>query len=328
MKPVVWGVIGISGHFVKNVLLPTRTSPKLCIRAIASRSADRAREAAERYGIPHSYGSYEELLADEAIEAIYNPLPNHLHLEWIKRSADAGKHILCEKPLCLTAEEVREALEYTSAKGVLLMEAFMYRFHPQWVRARELVQTGAVGRPVGVQASFAYNNPDPTNIRNIREVGGGGLYDIGCYAVSSARFLLGREPRRAIATMQRDPDSGIDRLTSGMLDFGEAQAVFTVGTQNAAHQHVTLFATGGHITIPIPFNTPPDVPARMSVTTSLGTRELSFDPVDQYGLQFEAFSNAVRTGGEAPIDPQDALANQQVLDALFASEESARWEDV
>ncbi len=328
MRPVTWGVLGVSGHFIKCVVLPARSSPQLQVRAIASRSADRAQQAAEAYHIARAYGSYEELLADDEIEAVYNPLPNHMHLEWSKKAADAGKHVLCEKPLCLSAAEVEEAIAYTQAKGVLLMEAFMYRFHPQWVRTRELVYTGAIGRPVAVQASFSYNNPDPANIRNIREAGGGGLYDIGCYAVSSARFLLGAEPQRAVALVQRDPASGTDRLSSGLLDFGGAQAEFTVGTQHAAHQHVTVFGTSGYITLPCPFTPPPDVPATIVVVTTIGRREVRFDPVDQYRLQFEAFSHAVRAGGAAPIAPADALANQRVLDALFASEHSGRWEAV
>ncbi len=328
MQPVIWGVISVSGHFIKNVLLPMRKSDQVEVRAIASRSAERAQRAARQHGIPRAYGSYEGLLADKEIEAIYNPLPNHMHLDWIKRAADAGKHILCEKPLGLHAAEVREAIEYTQSKGVLLMEAFMYRFHPQWVHARELIETGGIGSPVAVQANFSYNNPDPKNIRNIREIGGGGLYDIGCYAVSSARFLIGSEPKRVVSLIERDPNDETDRLTSGMLDFEGAHAVFTVGTRHYRGQGVTVFGTSGKIVIPVPFTPPPDVPTTMTVTTSHGTRDVQFPAVDQYRLQFEAFSNAVRTGGPVPTPPEDALANQQVLDALFASEQSGGWEPV
>lgn len=329
MKPVKWGVLGVSGHYRLRCSDPLQKSELVTLQGIASRDNDRADQAARELGISRGYGGYggyEELLRDPEVEAVYIPLPNHMHLEWIKKCADAGKHVLCEKPLGLHAAEVEEAIACTQRKGVLLMEAFMYRFHPQWVRARELIAVGEIGRVTAIQSHFFYKNNDPANIRNRKDAGGGGILDIGCYAVSSARFLTGREPYRVIALVERDPDFGTDRLASGILDFGGVQATFTVGTQTFARQKVQAFGTGGTLRVELPFNAYPDVPLRVHVVTGIGPRDFETAPVDQYGLQFEAFSRAVRTGGAVPTPPEDALANQNVLDALFRSEESGRWE--
>lgn len=299
------------------------------MRGVASRSLPRAQAAAKEFGMATGYGSYEDLLADPAIEAVYNPLPNHMHLEWIKRAADAGKHILCEKPLGLNAAEVEEAIEYTRKKGVLLMEAFMYRFHPQWVRAKELVDMGEIGRVQAVQNHFFYNNRDPKNIRNRSDAGGGGILDIGCYAVSSARFMVGREPQRVISLVDWDADFGTDRLASGVLDFGEGvQATFTVGTQTYSQQKVQVFGSGGTLRVELPFNAFPDVPLAVHVETGVGHRTIHAGPADQYQIQFEAFSIAVREGGPVPTPIEDALNNQKVLDALFRSDKSGSWEAV
>lgn len=326
---VKWGVLGASGHFQKKVSLPAHQADDVELCAIASREEAAARRTAEELGIPRHYGSYEALLADEEVEAVYIPLPNHLHLEWIKKAADAGKHILCEKPLGLDAGEVEEAITHCRKRGVLLMEAFMYRFHPQWQYARDLIRTGNIGTLNAVQATFFYNNTDPANIRNIYDAGGGGLYDIGCYAVSAARYLTGREPGRVVSLIARHPEWRIDMLSSAVLDFGGPQATFTVGTQTFAHQQVTALGSGGVVTIEIPFNTHPDVRVGVQVTDSIGTRRVTFDPFDHYRGELEAFSRAIRDGAEtAPTPPQDALDNQRVLDALFASEKSGGWEAV
>ncbi len=326
---VKWGVLGASGHFRKKVSLPAHEADGVELFAIASREEAAAARAAAELGIPRHYGSYEALLADEEVEAVYIPLPNHLHLEWIKKAADAGKHILCEKPVGLDAGEVEEAITHCGKRGVLLMEAFMYRFHPQWQYARDLIRTGNIGTLNAVQASFFYNNTDPANIRNIYDAGGGGLYDIGCYAVSAARYLTGSEPERVVSLIARHSEWRIDMLSSAVLDFGGPQATFTVGTQTFAHQHVTALGSGGVVTIEIPFNTHPDVRVGVQVTDSIGTRRVTFDPFDHYRGELEAFSRAIRDGADtAPTPPQDALDNQRVLDALFASEKSGGWEAV
>ncbi len=328
MKPVVWGVLSVSGHYKLRVHTPISKSAGMEMRAIASRSRAKAAETAAALGIPRAYGSYEELIADRDIEAVYIPLPNNLHAHWVKKAADAGKHVLCEKPFAMDAAEAADAIAYAQAKGVLVMEAFMYRFHPLWQRAREIVRAGEIGAVQAIQTVFAYMNTDPRNIRNITETGGGGIPDIGCYAVSSARFLLDREPERVISLVRRDPILETDVLSSAILDFGGSRALFTVATQAYPSQRVDVFGSSGTISLPLCFNPFPDVPSQILVTTQLGTRPVSFPPVDQYALLFEAFSSAVRAGGPVPFPPQDAVANMKVLDALFRSEKSGNWEKV
>ena len=328
MKPVVWGVLGVSGHYRLRLRAPLAASALTQVRAIASRSKERADEAARSLGISTSYGSYAELLQDREIEAVYIPLPNHLHAEWVRKAADAGKHILCEKPFAMDAGEAAGAIDHARTRGVLVMECFMYRLHPQWQRAREIVRNGELGAIRVVQTAFTYSNRDPKNIRNIAEVGGGAFSDIGCYAASSARFLLGREPKRAISLVHRDPEFRTDVLDSVILDFGTARAAFTIATQTHPFQRVDVLGDGGRLTIPIPFNMYPDVPAQIVVDAFPGTRTITFPAVDQYALLFDGFSQAVRAGGPVPIDPQDAVDNLKVLDALRRSELSCGWEPV
>jgi predicted dehydrogenase len=328
MKPVVWGVLSVSRHFCYRVRPALRGSATTEVAAIASRSRDKAERAAKELAIPKGYGSYEELLADPAIEAVYVPLPNHLHAEWVRKAADAGKHILCEKPFGMNAEEARQSIAHAQARGVLVMEAFMYRFHPQWRRVRELVEIGEIGAVRTIHTFFSYTNTDPSNIRNILEVGGGGIPDIGCYAVSSARFVIGREPVRTISLVTRDPVFRTDVLSSAILDFGDARALFTVGTQTHPVQHVEIMATGGTIRVHLPFNAHADVSQEVTVTTRLGSRTILFPVVDQYALMFDEMSRAIRAGGPVPTDPLDAVNNMRVLDALFRSETSGGWENV
>jgi predicted dehydrogenase len=328
MKPVVWGVLSVSTHYKLRVHSYLKESPLVEMRGIASRSRERAQEAARDLGMPKAYGSYEELLADREIEAVYIPLPNHMHAEWTKKAADAGKHVLCEKPFAMDAGEAEGAIAHAKRKGVLVMEAFMYRFHPQWKRAQEIVRAGEIGEVTSVNTIFSYMLKDPTNIRNILPAGGGGIPDIGCYAVSSARFLIGREPLRVISLVHRDPELKTDILASGILDFGTARSIFTVGTQSHPWQRVDVLGSGGEIAIHLPFNAYPDVSLQVTVTTGLGSRNIFTPACDQYVEMFEAFSRAVREGSPAPTPPQDAIDNMKVLDALFRSEKSGTWEKV
>ncbi|MBT4482349.1 MAG: Gfo/Idh/MocA family oxidoreductase [Candidatus Latescibacteria bacterium] len=328
MKPVRWGIVGAAKIFIKAVILPMQKSELMELYAVASRNPEKAKQISRQYGIPRSFSSYEELLADKSIEAVYIPLPNNIHLEWIKKAADAGKHILCEKPLGLNGGEAQEALEYARKKGVLLMEAFMYRFHPQWIRAKELISTENIGSLRAVQTFFSYNNTDPKNIRNILETGGGAVLDIGCYAISTARYLFGREPKRVVSLINRSPAFKTDILSSGIMDFGDGHSTFTVGTQSYPYQKVDIIGSGGRIHIHIPFNTYTDVPAEITVTNSVGSRKLLLGPEDQYKLQFERFSEAVRSDGPAPTPPEDAVNNLNVMDAFFKSEKSGGWEEV
>ncbi len=329
MEAVRWGILGVSGHFIKRVVIPLRNSGLINLRAIASRDEKRAKEAAKKYGFEKFYGSYDSLLNDKEVEAVYIPLPNNMHVEWVKKAADAGKHILCEKPLALNAREAEELVEYTDKRGVMLMEAFMYRFHPQWIRARELCDIGEIGSLSATQCFFSYNNRDPNNIRNKKEMGGGAIYDIGCYAVSTARFIFGEEPSRVIALGEIDINFKTDILVSGIMDFNGRQSIFTVGMQMYPEQFVYIYGSGGKIKVNIPFNMYPDVPAKLTVETKIGIRDILTEPADQYGLEFEAFSRALREGKKvSPTPPSDAVNNLKVMDALFRSIESGNWESV
>jgi predicted dehydrogenase len=332
MKKVIWGVLSTAKIGRERVLPGMTKSSVLEVRAIASRDEARACNAAAALGIPEAYGSYEALLADPEIEAIYNPLPNHLHVPLTLRAAAAGKHVLCEKPIALTAQE---AMALRAAAGkVLIAEAFMVRFHPQWLRARELVQEGRIGTLRAVQMFFGYNNVDPGNVRNKADIGGGGLYDIGCYAIVAGRFFLNAEPTRGIALIDRDPTFGTDRLTSALVDFGDGRRLdFTVSTQIAPHQRIQLCGSKGRIELHIPVNASQGSRTRISIDdcSSLegaGIVTETLPESDQYQLQGEAFSRAVRGEIALPYGVEDAIANMHVIDALFRSERSGHWETV
>jgi predicted dehydrogenase len=332
MKKVVWGVLGAAKIAREKVIPAMQKSPWCDVRAIASRSMASARSAADALGVPVAHGSYEALLADPEIEAVYNPLPNHLHVQWTLAAAAAGKHVLCEKPFALTAQEA-EALAPVAGK-VHVMEAFMVRFHPQWLRVRELVRAGRVGRPVAVQVFFAFFNEDPTNIRNRPEVGGGALYDIGCYAAVAGRWVFEAEARRAIALLDRDPRLATDRTASALVDFGEGRHLdFTVSTQCVKYQRVQICGTTGRIEVQIPFNAPQGEATRLflddgAALDGSSVQTETIPPCDQYTLQGEAFSRAVRGEIPLPYGLPDALRNMRLLDALFRSERTGRWEEV
>ncbi len=325
MKELRWGVISVSTHYKLRVHEQVAGSETCKVIAIASRNKDKADAEAGRLGIPLSFGSYEALLASPDIDAVYLPLPNHLHAEWVRKAADAGKHVLCEKPFALNAAEAAAAIAYAKTKGVNVMEAFMYKFHPQWTTAQRIIRSGELGKIVSVHAQFAFNNKDPKNIRNIPEAGGGALMDIGCYAASSARFLMGGEPRRALSRIERDPVFGTDILSSALLDFEGAHAAFSVSTQAFAAQHIDVLGTSGSMRVKLPFNMYGDVPAEVGVSTSIGSRVISCGPAEQYRLMFEAFSRSVAEGLPEPVPPGDAVANMKVLDALFLSEKTGTW---
>jgi predicted dehydrogenase len=331
-SPVVWGVLGAARIAITKVVPGMKTSALCDMRAIASRDMAKAEAAARTLGIAKAYGSYEAMLADPAIEAVYNPLPNHLHVPWTIRAMEAGKHVLCEKPVALTAGEAAALVDARARTGKLVAEAFMVRFHPQWLRAREIVRSGEIGELRSIATQFCYNNPDPANVRNKVDIGGGGLYDIGCYAVLTARFIFGSEPQRVVSMIDRDPAMKVDRVSSGLIDFGGGrQLVFGVSTQTVLAQRVQILGTKGRIELPVPFNPVPATPTRILVDDGrdlygAGIRIETFEPCDQYALQGEAFARAVR--GLAPLDwpIEDAVANMRVIDALYRSGESGGWE--
>jgi predicted dehydrogenase len=331
MRKVRWGVLGAADIAVKKVIPAMRRSACCEIVAIASREFRKAEQWARRLDIPNACGSYDELLGHPDIEAVYNPLPNHLHVPWTIRCAEAGKHVLCEKPIALDARQARQLLAVEARTGVKIGEAFMVRTHPQWQRTRELIRTGQIGELRSILGFFSYFNRDPANIRNMREWGGGGLLDIGCYPIHTSRFIFGEEPRRVIARIEYDQEWHVDRLTSALLDFPSGQSVFTCATQLVPYQRMQFFGSSGRLEIEIPFNAPPDRPCRIFVDDGsdlfgAGIRTETFPVCDQYAIQGDAFSRAVRGEGEVPVPVEDAVRNMEVIDALVRSVESGRWE--
>jgi predicted dehydrogenase len=331
MEPVNWGIISTAKIGVEKVIPAMQRSRHCRIEAIASRDLAMAEKVAKKLGIPQAYGSYEALLADPKIEAVYNPLPNHLHVPWSIKAAEAGKHVLCEKPIALDAREAEQLIAARDRTGKLITEAFMVRSHPQWLRVRELVREGRIGRLRAIQGFFSYFLTDPKNVRNQADIGGGGLYDIGCYPIVTSRFLFGAEPQRVVALVERDPVLRIDRLASAILDYPEGQASFTCSTQLVPYQRMQVFGDKGRIAVEIPFNAPPDRPCRIFVDdgSQLGdgsARAESFEVCDQYALQGDMFSKAIRTGKPVAFPLEDAVKNMRVIDALFRSAKSGGWE--
>ncbi len=299
------------------------------VSAIASRDPGRARQAATALGIPKSYGSYEELLADDSIDAVYIPLPNHLHVPWAARAAEAGKHVLCEKPIGMSASEARQLVAVRDKAGVLIQEAFMVRTHPQWIAVRDMVRAGRIGQVRAMTGFFSYFNDDPANVRNRADYGGGGLLDIGCYLVNTSRMIFEREPRRAFAVMETDPRFGVDTLTSMLLDFGGGHAIGTCSTHLVPYQRIHILGTRGRIEIEIPFNAPPDEACRVFVDDGKdlrgkGAQPVDFDVCDQYTIQADLFSRAILDKAAAPYPLEDSVANMCVIDALFAAARTPR----
>ena len=333
---VRWGVLSTAKIGWEKVIPAMQKSAWCDMQAIASRNLASAQSWAGKLRIPKAYCSYEALLADPEIEAIYNPLPNDMHVEWTLAAARAGKHVLCEKPFAMTAKEA-EALREVAGSGpgqVHIMEAFMVRFHPQWLRARELVRSGALGDLQSVQVFFSYTNQDGSNIRNKPENGGGALYDIGCYAVVAGRFLFGAEPLRVMSLVERDPQFNTDRLSSALLDFGQGRRLdFTVSTQSTPYQRVQAVGTKARLEIEIPFNAPPGTETRIFIDDGkvIGGRAAVVETLpacDQYTLQGDAFSRGVRGEIPLPYGLDDALCNMRVLDALFTSAKTGNWQAV
>ena len=330
-KKVEWGVLGVAGIAVKKVIPAMQRGEWSHVIAIASRDRAKAQQIAEQLGIPKAYGSYEEMLADPDVEAVYNPLPNHLHVPWSIKAAEAGKHVLCEKPVSLTVEEARSLLKTRDRTGVKIEEAFMVRTHPQWVRAVELARS-KIGRVRSVMGYFSYNNRDPKNIRNILEYGGGGLMDIGCYLVFTSRLIFGEEPVRVSALIEEDPEMRTDVVTSAILHFPSGQSVFTCSTQLVPYQRVQIFGTQGRIEIEIPFNAPPDKPCRIFLDdgadpSGRSAEILQFDICDQYTIQGDLFSRSIRESTELPVPLEGSVRNMAVIEAIFRSAKSGRWEE-
>jgi predicted dehydrogenase len=326
MNKLRWGVLSTSKFALTKILPAMRHCQHAKVTAIASRDLAKAQAAASQFNLAKTYGSYEELLADAEIDVIYNPMPNHMHVPWTIKALAAGKHVLCEKPIGLSAAEAQQLLDAaTQYPQLKVMEAFMYRLHPQWQRAKQIVQSGGIGTLRTIQSFFSYFNNDPANVRNQAEIGGGGLMDIGCYNISLSRFIFDAEPRRVLGIVEYDPQFQTDRLASGVLDFGHGTATFTCSTQLAPYQRVNIFGTMGRVEIEIPFNAPPDKPCRLWHQQGDQSEEISFPICDQYTIEADQFSLAVLNDTPVPTPLADAVANMRVIEAVVASGKSSGW---
>jgi predicted dehydrogenase len=328
-KKIRWGVLSTANIGMKKVIPGMQQGQYTSIVAIASRDLAKSREAASALGIPTAYGSYEELLADPNIDAIYNPLPNNMHVPWTIKAAEAGKHVLCEKPISLTVAEAETLLAVRARTGVKIGEAFMVRSHPQWIRLRALLDEGRIGELRSMAGFFSYYNVNPANIRNKIDAGGGALMDIGCYLIQAARFAFAQEPTRVVASIDRDPQMRTDRLTSAILDFPGGQSIFTCSTQLVPYQRIHFLGSKGRIELEIPVNTAPDRPTRLFIDSGAdlfggGITTETFPACDQYTLQGDAFSKAILDNTEVPVPVEDAIKNMAVIEAIFRSGESGQ----
>ena len=333
MKKVSWGVLSTANIGLQRVIPAMQQSALCSIDAIASRSLEAAERAAARVGIPRAHASYEALLDDPGIEAIYNPLPNHLHVDWTIRAMQAGKHVLCEKPLGMNAADAERLIAVRDATGKQAMEAFAPPFHPQWLKTREIVRSGRIGEVRAMQGFVSYYNVDPNNVRNRADIGGGGIMDVGCYLICMTRFILEAEPIEVSSLVERDPAFGTDRIASAILRFPNAQANFICSTQVARYQRMQFFGTKGRVELEIPVNAPPDRPCRIFVDDGRdmvlsGVETIEIPTANQFTLQGDAFAQAIREGKPAPIALESSIANMRAIDALFRSERSRSWERV
>ncbi|MFM7679934.1 MAG: Gfo/Idh/MocA family protein [Roseiflexaceae bacterium] len=326
MRKIRWGIVSTANIGVAKVVPAMMRGTHSEVVAIASRDLAKAQAAASKLGIAKAYGSYEALLADPEVEAIYNPLPNHLHVPVSIQALQAGKHVLCEKPIALSAAEAQTLVDAGQRHPQLkLMEAFMYRHHPQWQRAKAIVASGGIGQLRTINSVFSYFLTDPSNVRNQADIGGGGLMDIGCYNISLSRFIFGSEPTRVCGLVEYDPTLNVDRLASGMMHFADGTATFTCSTQLSSYQRVNIFGTTGRIEIEIPFNAPPDKPCKMWHTRAGTTQEIIFPVCDQYTIQGDLFSLAILNDTAVPTPMTDAVANMRVIEAIVASDKQGGW---
>ncbi len=330
-KKIRWGVLGAANIAVKKVIPAMQASEFCKVTAIASRTLEKARLAAYDLNVPKFYASYDELLADADIDAVYNPLPNNLHVEWTIKAAAAGKHVLCEKPLALTAAEAAKLIAARDQTGVKIQEAFMVRTHPQWLAVKDLIAQNRIGAVQAITMFFSYFNDDAANIRNKPEMGGGALMDIGCYCINLSRFILGTEPRRIAALIKRDEQTGIDKLTSAIMDFPGCHSTFTCSTQLVPYQRINFVGTAGRIEVEIPVNIPPDRPTRVFVDNTgdlfgKNIETIEIPAADQYTIQGDLFARAILEDTEQAVSLEDSVKNMVVIEAIFRAAETGKWE--
>jgi predicted dehydrogenase len=331
IEKVKWGILGVANIAVRKVIPAMQLGQWTEITAIASRDLAKATSAAQLLHIPRAFGSYDELLADPEIEAIYNPLPNNLHVEWSIKAMEAGKHVLCEKPIGMNVGEARRLLQTRDKTGIKIEEAFMVLTNPQWVAVLDMIEAGKIGEVHSVSGHFSYNNHDLSNIRNIRETGGGGLMDIGCYLILFARLVFREEPKRVVSLVESHAETKTDILTSALLEFSSGHASFTCGTRMTPYQRVQIVGTDGRIEVQIPVNAPPDQPCKIFVddgTDLMGRaiQTLEFEPCDQYTIQGDLFSQAIRENKEPILPLEESIKNMAVIEAVFRSAKTGKWE--
>ena len=326
MKKISWGILSTAQIGVNKVIPAMQKGKYSFVSAIGSRSYSKAHRIADKLDISTAYGSYEELLADSGIDAVYIPLPNHLHLEWIKKSLDAGKHVLCEKPIALNSRHAEEIFDYAKEFPKLkVMEAFMYRYHPQWGIVKKLLAGGTIGSLRNIHSEFFYYNVDPKDIRNIPETGGGGLLDIGCYCISASRFIFGSEPIRVSGSVEFDPQMKTDRLASGILEFENGTATFTCSTQMSDRKYAEVSGTKGIIEIENPFSLGPDQPGKIILEKDSERKEFFSEPCNHYTVQGDLFSEAILNDSSLPVPLNDAVLNMKVIDGIFESARRKTW---
>lgn len=324
-----WGILG-TAKIARQKLIPAiNSSSSSEVIAVASRSQEQAQTFADDCNIAKAYGSYQELLEAPDIDAVYIPLPNHLHVLWAIKALEAGKHVLCEKPLGLDYADAEKLARVSQQyPNLVMMEAFMYRFHPQWIKAKKLIQSGSIGKVSSIEASFSYFNREPNNVRNQAEIGGGGLMDVGCYCISACRYLYDSEPQRVVGLLDYDEEFGIDKHAHGMLNFAAGQATIFCSTQSEPSQRVYIIGTSGALLLDSPFYQTGDGSAQLRVYHDLGETFFNFPDCDQYSIQVDSFAKAVRHNLSAPTPISDALANMKVIDAMFASHKNKSWIDI
>ena len=326
---VRWGVLSTAKIGREKVIPAMQKGVYSSVVAIASENKDRLMEVAEHLNIPTVYHSYQALLDDPEIDAVYIPLPNHLHVPWAIKAIEANKHVLCEKPIALSSAGAMQLLNALKQRPHLkVMEAFMYRFHPQWQHAKKLVTDGRLGELTTIQSFFSYYNIDPDNIRNQKDAGGGGMMDIGCYCISLARFIFGQEPKKVVGSVEFDPVLETDRLASGILDFSGRTSTFTCSTQLSPYQRVNILGTEARLEIEIPFNAPPDKPTRIWLHSKKGTEEIVFEAIDQYTIQGDLFSKAIHDNTSVPTELEDAIQNMKIIESIFESAKQGSWIEV
>ena len=326
MQKLRWGILSTAKIGTEKVIPAMQQGARCEVVAISSRDQVRAEQSAKELGIARAFGGYEDLLKDPEVDAIYNPLPNHMHVDWSIKAIEAGKHVLCEKPIGLTSAEGQRLVDAAAKHpDIKVMEAFMYRHHPQWQKTKQIIGDGGVGELRTIQSFFSYFNDDAQNIRNQKDIGGGALMDIGCYNISLSRFLFDEEPTRVLGLIEWDPNFGTDRISTGIIEFPNGTSTFTCSTQLVPYQRIHAFGTEGRVEIEIPFNAPPDRPCKIWHQSQNGIEEIELPQCDQYTVQGDLFAKAVLDGDPLPTPLDDAVKNMRVIEAVVQSSQDGKW---